>query len=169
MSWTELDFGKHRGLTLPQVLFKDPDWFFWAVSNDAFRARARLKSEALDLNEKARQIKVPQFGRDALVVEYWIHSPTRKFSHFDLVPESRPHHVGSSSTHRSNVIDMSYPRCIAPYDKLGCKSMLSSLKHYLFGSKSARMTKQRCEDFFDEPQNFVRSAANLMERLRRST
>ena len=159
MSWTELDFGKHKGLTLPQVLFKDPDWFFWAVSNDALKTRPRLKSEAIELNEKARRIKVPQSGRDTLVVEYWIHRPTHKFSHFDLVPESRPHHVGSSSAHRSKVIDLSFPRRIAPYDKLGCKSMLSSLKHYLFGSKSARMTKQRCEDFFDESRNFVRIAA----------
>ena len=156
MSWTELDFGKYAGLTLPQVLFKDPDWFFWAVSNDVLKTRPSLKSEAIELNEKARRIKVPQSGQDTLVVEYWIHRPTQKFSHWDLVPESRRHHVGSSSTYRSNVIDLSFPHRVAPYDKLGCKSMLSSLRYHLFGSKGLRMTKQRCEGFFNDSRNFER-------------
>jgi len=30
MTWTELPFGKYVGMTLPQVLFTDPGWFFWA-------------------------------------------------------------------------------------------------------------------------------------------
>lgn len=119
MSWTELDFGKHAGLTLPQVIFKDPDWFFWAVSNDALKARQRLKFEAIELNTKVRRIKVPQSGPDTLVAEYWIHSSTGKFCRLDLVPESRRHHVGSGSTYRLNVIDLSFPYRIAPYDKRG--------------------------------------------------
>jgi hypothetical protein len=28
--FSELPFGKYTGLTLPQVLFMDPGWFFWA-------------------------------------------------------------------------------------------------------------------------------------------
>jgi len=28
MIWTELPFSRYAGLTLPQVLFKDPGWFF---------------------------------------------------------------------------------------------------------------------------------------------
>lgn len=157
MSWTKIDFGKYQGLTLPQVIFKDPDWFFWAISKNSFKDRPELNFEAVDLNKKARLIKVPQSGKEKMVVEYWIHPLTRKYSHFDLVPQSRPHHVGSSSTYRSNVIDLSFPRRIAPYDKLGCRSLISSLKYHLFGNKRVRMTQQRCEDFFDDPQNFVRS------------
>ena len=31
MSYSDrLDFGKHYGLTLSQVMFRDPDWIFWA-------------------------------------------------------------------------------------------------------------------------------------------
>jgi hypothetical protein len=29
--WSVLDFGKHKGRTLPWVMFHDPDWFFWAT------------------------------------------------------------------------------------------------------------------------------------------
>jgi len=30
MAWSTLPFGKHKGKTLPQIVFADPDWFFWA-------------------------------------------------------------------------------------------------------------------------------------------
>ena len=35
--WTEVLFGKHYGLTLPQIAFLDPDWLFWAIQEDAFQ------------------------------------------------------------------------------------------------------------------------------------
>ena len=31
MIWTTLNFSRHVGKTLPQILFSDPDWFFWAM------------------------------------------------------------------------------------------------------------------------------------------
>jgi len=46
MKWTELDFGRYRGKTLPQVLFTDPDWFLWAVEEGAFRSKPGLAEEA---------------------------------------------------------------------------------------------------------------------------
>ena len=46
MAWTELNFGKHAGKSLPQILFADPDWFFWAVDNNVFANRPALSQEA---------------------------------------------------------------------------------------------------------------------------
>jgi hypothetical protein len=154
MNWNTLNFGKHKGKSLPQVLFTDPDWFFWAVENNVFDSRPLFKTQAQDLYRKARCIKVPQKEDERLVAEYWIHRPTGKFSHFDLVPENLPKHKGASPTFRSKSIDMSVPRNIAKYDKTGCKSLLLSLKHYLFGNKSTKMTRERCEQFFEDSTNF---------------
>lgn len=154
MTWTELDFGKYEGLTLPQILFKDPDWFFWAVATDVFKTRPRLRSESNALYQKSRRIKVPQAGSEELVAEYWVNE-SNMFTRFVLVPVNRRNHFGSGGTTRLGVIDMSFPWRKAPYDKRGCRSMLSALKHYLFGGTNVRMTKRRCEDFFDEPRNFV--------------
>lgn len=154
MSWNTLNFGKYKGRSLPQILFSDPDWFFWAVENNVFENRPTFRSEAKELYKKARKIKVPQKGPERLVVEYWIHRPSEKFSHFEIVPESRPTHEGASPTFRSASIDMSVPRNIAKYDKTGCKSLLDSIKLYLFDSKSARMTRERCEKFFEDSSNF---------------
>lgn len=155
MAWNTLDFGKHEGKSLPQVLFSDPDWFFWAYRQEVFKSRPAFRSQAEDLYKKATHIKVRQSGSEKMVAEHFIHHPTMKYSHFSVVPASRSHHEGSSPTFREDVIDMSAPRRFAKYDKIGCKSLVSSLKHHYFGSKSTRMTKDKCETFFGTPGNFA--------------
>jgi hypothetical protein len=153
MAWTTLKFGKHEGKTLPQIAFSDPDWFFWAVENAVFKGP--LKSEANAIYAKARSIRIPNNGSGNLEVEYLIHQPTGKFAGMDIVPASQPLHQGSSPAFRKKVIDLSTTRSIAPYDKLGCKNLVSAAKHALFGNRSARLSQQKCETFFDTPSNFV--------------
>jgi len=154
MSWTELNFGKHAGKSLPQILFADPDWFFWAVDKNVFATRPVLSREAAILSTRARNIRIPGPDAGTRTVEYIVHPPTGKFSHFAIVPRDREPHDGSSPAFRLNVIDMSVPRRIAEYDKLGCRSLVSSLKFYVFGSKSARVTRERAEAFFSNAANF---------------
>ena len=148
MPWSKLTFGKHKGKTLPQVLFTDPDWFFWAMGKGVFEKRSGLvRSEANDIFRKARRIRIPGNESGNLEAEYFIHSPTDKFSHFGIVSATKPQHIGSSPTFRSDVIDLSIPRQIAEYDKLGCKQMIRSLKIVLFNNESERMTKNALRPF----------------------
>ena len=66
MSWSVLPFGKYRGKTLPQIIVRDLDWFFWMLP----KFYGRVADEAQDISRKARAIKIPnQDGRD-LQVEY---------------------------------------------------------------------------------------------------
>lgn len=155
MNWTSLNFGKHEGKTLPQVLWSDPDWFFWAVESNVFDKRPSLKSEASDLSSKARRIKIPDGIEDDPEVEYLVHIPSEKFGTFYIVNADKPVHQGSSPAYRQIVIDLTIPRSIANYDKTGYKLFLQSLKFYIFGSSSARITKKRAEDFYSEPANFA--------------
>lgn len=153
MKWSTLNFGKHKGKSLPQILFADPDWFFWSVEQKAFKNDdEQLKKEVFDINKKARRIKIPVTEGNDLVAEYIIHQPTGKFGDLQLVERDQPRHSGSS---RKDYIDMSAPRTIAPYDKLGYKTMLKSVKFFLFGSTKHKMTKDRCEIFFSDENNFV--------------
>ena len=69
--WTPLKFGKHRGLTLPQVLFTDPDYFFWAYNEGVFRGK-QVELEANDIYRKSISIKIPQNGATRMVVEYTV-------------------------------------------------------------------------------------------------
>lgn len=153
MPWSTVNFGKHTGKTLPQIVFDDPDWFFWAVEQKTC-FKGSLKREAQEIDAKARTIRIPNNLAGSLKAEYVVHPPTSKFSHMQIVPTSQPQHQGSSPTFRKDVIDLSVPREIASYDKRGCKNLLSSVKAVLFGSKPVRMTRALCDGFFDDPANF---------------
>src|SRR5438876_986407 len=63
MAWTELKFGKHKGKTLPQVLFSDPDWFFWASEQQTFRGAQRREADLIYV--RATHIRIPVRRRDA--------------------------------------------------------------------------------------------------------
>jgi hypothetical protein len=149
MKWSLVNFGKYKGKTLPQIMFLDPDWFFWAYENGAFKAH-RL-AEAIEIYKRARSIRVPQSGEEKKVVEYVIDKPTGKFGTIRLTTQPK----GPSSIDTSQVIDMSFPRRISPHDKFGYQTFILVLKRILFGSSGYKMTKKRCEDFFDNDANFL--------------
>lgn len=153
MAWTELGFGKHKGKTLPQVVFADPDWFFWAIEENVFKGS--LTRESRRIHERARSIRIPPEKGDDLVAEYVIHSPTMKFGGVKLVERDRAKHVGSSPTFRLPCLDLGVVRDIAQYDKTGGKLLVKDLKHILFGTTKARLTRERCERFFDDDDKFV--------------
>lgn len=156
MAWSPLRFGKHKGKTLPQVLFHDPEWFFWAYEDERLfkDSPPMLRREADTLYARARSIRIPQNGSETRVVEYEFYPGTEKFCGFEIVEESRPRHEGSTGTSRSTHIDMSIPRRQADYDKLGFKLLVDELKQVFFGDSEWRMTKGRCEAFFDDAANF---------------
>ena len=56
--WSLLEAGKYAGRSLPQILFMDPDYFFWAVEKKVFQGR--LAAQAAELARKARHIKIPK-------------------------------------------------------------------------------------------------------------
>ena len=66
MSWSVVPFGRYRGKTLPEIIVRDSDWFFWMLP----KLYGRLETEARDLARKARVIKVPKGHRRKFEVEY---------------------------------------------------------------------------------------------------
>ena len=58
MKWTTLKSGKHAGLSLPQIILADADWFFWVCEEGFFKGR--LAVEAEDLAAKAQGDQDPQ-------------------------------------------------------------------------------------------------------------
>lgn len=155
MFWTELRFGKHRGKTLPQVIFSDPDWFFWAMEKRIFEDK-QLQNEAQDIAKKATNIRIPQKGSKKLVVKY-ILSYNGRFSDFILVPEDETELMLDESTrsYKLEKIDFSFPREVKGYDKLGYAKFIRVLKFHFFGKSNYQMTKKRCEEFFENEEIFL--------------
>lgn len=40
MPWSIVSFGRHSERTLPQIIFSDPDWFFWAIEKGFSKIKA---------------------------------------------------------------------------------------------------------------------------------
>lgn len=155
--WTRLNFGKkYKGKTLPWIIFHDPDWFFWACEQrDFFKDRA-LREEAEELYQKSTHIRIPQKKRsERRMAEYGFRGTTGGFANLEIVAATRPEHEGSTDVFRLPVIDLSVAHGAKNYDKLGCRILMKTVKFVLFGDESCRMTKGKCEEFFDNEDNFL--------------
>tara|TARA_Y100000590_G_scaffold64410_1_gene69235 strand:- start:677 stop:1381 length:705 start_codon:yes stop_codon:yes gene_type:complete len=66
--WHTLNFGKHEGLSLPQLIFVEPDYFIWGCEENIFACKGNqaLQDQANSLYEKTRCILIPppQWCRD---------------------------------------------------------------------------------------------------------
>ena len=149
-----MPFGKYMGKTLPQIILTDPDWFFWAVENNAFNSRL-LQTEAVEITLKSKSILIPNQTSEKKEVEYFIQPDVGKLAIVQVVEATKPHHVGSSRTHRSSYFDLSMPRQIAKYDKWGGRTVVKAIKEYVFGNENIRLTRARCELFFENDSNFA--------------
>lgn len=154
--WKIVQFGKFKdkGLTLPQILLRDPDWFFWAYDGGALH-RFHSSQEAEELYHKATHILPSWQGHTNWRVEYSYLPPYGTFG-FELVEPNRPGHEGSSTAIRKQFIDLSAGRAYKDYDKSGGKLLVECLKRIVF--QNARLTKKRVEEFFANNKNFAKAS-----------
>jgi hypothetical protein len=149
-----ITFGKrHNGKYLAKVVLDDPDWFFWAMDEDAFDRDPGLLAEAHDLAYKARNIKIPKPNPEEWCIRYT--TLDGKFADFKIIEAATPCSHDSPTMFRADHLDLSVPRSLKQYDKLGCKLLLKQFKHYFLGSRDVRLTRRWCDQFFANPNNFV--------------
>jgi hypothetical protein len=153
--WSEIQFGRHAGKSIPQVLFSDPDYFFWAWEKDVFPAYNGLHSEAARAHRRATAIIVPERNGVAHVVEYSTDPTMSRLEEVDFVPADGSAHHGASITLRRDHLDMSMPRQLRRYDKGGMKILVWGMKGFYFGDERFRLNRQRAEAFFDDETYFV--------------
>jgi hypothetical protein len=162
MAWTALRFGRHRGKTLPQVVFGDPDWFFWAYEERVLEA-PHLANEARLIHRRATSIRVPMVGGQRGVAVFYMDVRGR-LAGFEIVAATATLDDGARRVDR---IDLSLPRRCKEYDKAGGRIVVDEVRERLFGG--GRLTRRRCEEFFDNAANFVVAPGVRWKiRLRRS-
>ena len=154
MDWTILNFGKHKGKTLPQVMFIDPDWFFWAYKNSVFKNMGNIETEAKNILAKAMAIRIPEINGKKYFVRYKLHKPRNKFANLELILADYYNYLTNKPNLVFDRINMQFPLTLKQYDKSGFKRLLYDMKKILFGS-IVRMTKNKCEEFFSNDANFV--------------
>jgi hypothetical protein len=149
MAWTALTFGKHADKTLPQVVIADPDWFYNAIEKKFFEGNGKIFDEAKEVCHKSKRIRIPQNGGRKLYADYIIYKNV--LHALEIEDSDRPMDTGIL---RKEHIDLSTAREFKKYDKLGCKILIADFKEIIFGSKSYKMTKKICEEFFENDDNF---------------
>ena len=103
------------------------------------------------------KVKANQASRcsisDTHKVFYDIHIGSGKLCRVSVVPLDFKPEEFSDSWYLRDYFDLSIPRRICPYDKAGSKILVKAIKEHVF--KGARLTKDRCEEFFSDPRNFA--------------
>jgi hypothetical protein len=110
MAWSTVPFGKYAGKTLPEIIVRDLDWFFWVVP----KLYGKLAEEAEELARRARAIKIPNSRRKRLEVEYRYEDGNR-FCGFAFVKASSVRY--SRWATRLPYLDLSWPLRRKKYDK----------------------------------------------------
>jgi hypothetical protein len=151
MKWTKLNFGKYAGLSLPQIILTDADWFFWAFNKGVFWGK--LAVEAEDLAAKATAIKIAKRHPKKWRVEYR-YEDNGRFMEFAFVKADEPSYCGYHRVGRLPYLDLSLIRRSRTYDKQGCRNLLRDFRRLYFGQK-IRLTRRRCEKFFGNDGNFL--------------
>lgn len=151
-NWYELPFGKHQGKTLPHIALIDPCWFMWAYMDERIfnKSRKPLLEQADYVYKRSCNIRIPNNPNGTKVVYYCCHM--YGFVNDFVLSDASGNRSGFGFTGRT--IDLSFPHLTGPVDVKVIQPFIRSLKRYLFGSEKARLTKRRCERFFEDDDNF---------------
>jgi hypothetical protein len=157
MIWTPLNFGKHSGRTLPQIVLSDPNWFFWAVSKGVFHGRLEFEGEADVLALRARNIRIPKRQPKEWEVEYrW--DRDGRFLGFNFVKAKGSFHHPLFS--RLPHLNLAYIRRESVHDIRDCRQLIRDFRCLYF--EGLNLTKGRCEQFFGNEQNFAKLGRGSM-------
>jgi hypothetical protein len=145
--WTKLNFGRHSGKTLPQVVLSDPNWFFWA-KNILY---GQLANEAEVLERRARNIRIPKPNPKKWAVEYRRDRDDRFLGIGIVKADSHVHRLFDRLPH----LDLAYVRRGNVHDTRDCRRVIRDFRRLYFDGLN--LTKQRCEQFFEDEDNFTKA------------
>lgn len=154
--WHAIGFGRHQKLTAPQILFKDPEWAFWAYDQMRTRSTSSCDHPELKLaSERAMVIRIPETYRGDACAEYTFNVRSGSLERLAITQRSLVE--PGDTVHVRDVIDMSMPRRFAgrSYDKGGYKRFLRDMKRIVLGWEGARVSKREANQFFSDQANFA--------------
>jgi hypothetical protein len=145
--WEKLNFGRYEGLTLPHVLLKDPDYFYYMYDRGHL-AQFPFTYEAREVAFKGRMIKILDDSKIKVEpITRHVSSGYDRFRHIIM-------------KHRSlygaiDRLDLCVPYLTENYNKGGGRMMIRMLKLSHFGTTSYFLTRKRCDEFIENEDNFI--------------
>jgi hypothetical protein len=151
MYFPKLRRGKYKGKTFPEVLLTDPDWFFWVQKNGKFGSLQ--KNERTSLYVRAISIKIPDVKGIPAKAMYILKPGTKLLVEVKIVPKE-DNSVNSPDAFFSDALNLEIPSQFGVNSKYYSNPVLALVKRIYFGSSSAQLTKEQCEEFFANGLNF---------------
>lgn len=137
MNWTEINIGKYKGAgyTIPQIAFKDWNYFQWCVQKDVFKGGASEQAKLVYHNLK--NLRLPEHLRGTHCIQF-LYDAAGKLSD---VRVSDLRHISTSPSH--NEVRSLTLNVVWKTDGIGRKLIINALKKNWLGGKS--ITKARLE------------------------
>lgn len=168
MKWNKVNFGTNKKVqnkTLPQIMFIDPDWFFFQYERDNSYLKKAFGIQADTIYQRSRNIK----PREGHYIKHFLFCDNTSDGFTPISIEKAEQKfsecIESSITCQDldfldtqkffifKRIDLRFPKTLKQYDKKSCKFFVDELKEYL--SLGKRITEQKAIDFFENDENFI--------------
>jgi hypothetical protein len=151
--WTTVRIGQYgdkpEALTLPQIVFRNGDWFFHCYEMGTFGrgpfGASLHYAEAQLIYRRASAIRL----KPGDVVEYVVDG-----DHLEELRFRPAATTGGAVGPFHSVLDMRVPRTLKSYGKGNYKTFARDMFDYFFGA-GTHITKTRAEAFFDNQSNFI--------------
>jgi hypothetical protein len=154
MEWTGVPQKKHKGKTLPQIAFHDPYYLMWLITEATLYGPLVLEADKM----RRRVSRIILKGRKRRSYEFaWDFDPWEfrgVYVALPVPPKTRQPRDGE----RTQFLDLGMLKSHGRFAKADYKLFRAQIIEILFGDPSRKMTKKRCEGFFNNPRNFGRMA-----------
>lgn len=152
---TTIGFGRYETLTLAQVVLRDPQYFFWAHDRGHFNRCPCLQRMADLIAYRATRIRVLALGGLERAVGYRRRGPSGRLKGIRVcLPTAALYEQTEEWDYWSSAIDLSVAFRFGHYDKIGGRRLVKAVKEFAMGNRDIRLTRARCEAFFNEAANF---------------
>jgi hypothetical protein len=157
--WLPMRIGKHKGKTLPQIVFKDPSYVVWLYQNDVLlpeiyknEYQYHIAHQLEVIHNRMTRIKPPTGCKFAIVIDDA--SVFRKFIALRKGQSpKKPLKSGWKIVQRLDLLDIGIlSRFKNP--KRGFERMCRCLTKYCFGDADAEIDAKACEKFIEDDAKF---------------
>jgi hypothetical protein len=153
INWTTIRFGRFKdaGMSPPQVLLSDPDYFYWALRGGAFKGRQAYQAAFLSI--RASQIRPPRPNSSEFQFAILL-DESCSLSEIRLVRKSEPISTSLIVLRRSALLDLSIVKLFPSAQKVSGEKIVAFLKKEFFADSFGELDRRSCEAFFEDDSHF---------------
>ena len=150
MEWTKVPHKKHRGKTLPEIAFHDPYYLMWLITEAELHGPLVLEAYKM----KRRVSRIILKGRKRRSYEFAWDIDPRGFRGVCVAPPVPPKDRQPRDGVRTKFLDLGMLKTHGRFAKADYELFRAQIFEILFGDPNRKMTKKRCEGFFNNRRNF---------------